>query len=80
MSAEVAALSRTWSVGRWQVTLTTPQATPGKVRHAVFEWSPALPTRPLTKAEMRQYRAGRDRAVAELARAIGGQALLLEVV
>jgi len=79
MSAEAAALARTWSVGRWRVTLTVPSAQLGQVRQAVFEWSPSLPTRMLTKSEMRQYRAGRDRAIGELAVALGGPALLLEV-
>ena len=79
MSAEAVALARTWSVGRWTVTVTLPQVAPGQMRHAVFEWSPAMPTRPLTKSEMRQYRAGRDRAIGELAFALGGPALLLEV-
>jgi hypothetical protein len=78
MSAEAAALSRTWSVGRWRVTLTMPRTEPGQVRQGVLEWSPTLPNRPLTKSEMRQYRAGRDRAIGELAVALGGPALLVE--
>jgi hypothetical protein len=79
MSAEAAALVRAWSVGRWTVTVTLPQVAPGQLRHAVFEWSPAMPTRPLSKSQMRQYRRGRNRAIGELANALGGPALLLEV-
>ncbi|MDP9124023.1 MAG: hypothetical protein M3N82_05410 [Pseudomonadota bacterium] len=80
MSAEAAALARTWSVGRWTVTVTLPEVAPGQMRHAVLEWSPAMPTRPLSKSQMRQYRRGRDRALGELAAALVGPALLLEVV
>ena len=79
MAAEAAALARSWSVGRWTVTVTLPQVAPGQMCHAVIEWSPAMPTRPLSKSQMRQYRRGRNLAVAELARALGGPALLLEL-
>jgi len=60
--------------------MTLPQVAPGQMRHAAIEWSPAMPTRPLSKSQMRQYRRGRNRALGELAAALGGPALLLEVV
>ena len=57
MSAE-AAVVHTWRVGRWEVTLSMPPIAVGTVRHAVCEWSPAVPGRPLTASEQRQYDAG----------------------
>lgn len=58
-----AAFVHTWKVGRWEVTLSTPPLAAGQVRHAVCEWSPALPGRPLTATEQRQYDAGLAEAI-----------------
>jgi hypothetical protein len=79
MAAEAASLARTWPVGRWTVTLTMPPRAPGGHQFASCEWLPKMPDRPLTAGEMHQYRVGRDRAVAELAQALGISALILEV-
>jgi hypothetical protein len=42
------------------------------------EWEPDVPTQRLTKSELRDYRRGRDAFVAEIARHIGGNVLLVE--
>lgn len=43
------------------------------------EWQPDLPLpKSLSKAEMAQYRAGRDALVAKIAAALGGAALVIE--
>jgi len=79
MSAESAILTRTWSVGRdIRVTLTVPKPQPGRTSYAVIEWSPSMPHR-LTEAQAAQYRAGRDAAIQELARASGLRIGLVEV-
>ncbi len=77
MSAE-AAFVRSWSVGRYVCTLRLPKAKPGQPAHCSIEWSPMVPTR-LTKTELAQYRAGRDAALLELARTIGGTVAVVEV-
>lgn len=70
MSAE-AAFTRSWPVGRYTATLTSPKARdPGAVRSACVEWQPSMPLR-LTPEEMRVYRAGRDAALSDLAREFG---------
>jgi len=62
MSAE-AALVHTWRVGRWTVTLSMPPLALGGVRHAVCEWEPCVPGRPLTESERREYDAGLSAAM-----------------
>jgi hypothetical protein len=62
---------RSWRVGRWTATLSVPAIVPGLDVHAVVQWSPAMPGRPLTSSELAQYRAGRDAAFADLAHAKG---------
>ena len=65
MSAE-AAITKWWAVGkRYRCTLSVPRPRPGAVQHAVCTWEPAMPTR-LTRAELADYVAGRDRAVNEI--------------
>lgn len=66
MSAE-AAFTRTWRVGTYRATLSCPRPRPGVTASAVIEWEPGIPQR-LTKAEVTEYRAGRDCALADLAR------------
>lgn len=78
MSAEAALFTRTWKGGRRTCTLTVPPAQPGQVRSCVIEWDPSVPTR-LTASEQRQYKAGRNAALAELAQHLGGKVALLEV-
>lgn len=69
MSA-TAGVSRTFKVGRYTVDLTIQRPTPGKATMASVEWAPCLPN-PLSGSELRQYRAGRDRAFAEIADEMG---------
>ena len=78
MSAEAALASRTWSVGRYECTLTVPRPRPGDVLHAVMEWAPEQPRR-LSSSQMRQYRRGRNQAVAEVAQQLGISAAVVEL-
>ena len=77
MSAEAAALVRSFKVGSYRCTLTFPQFERGAVKCFVAEWSPSVPRR-LSAKQMRQYRQGRDRAIAELVAMIGGNVLVVE--
>ena len=43
------------------------------------EWVPDKPRRPLTKQEIRNYRAGRDALLGEVAQRMGGNVLVVEV-
>jgi hypothetical protein len=72
------AVSRSFRVGRYTCTLSTPRPERGAVLAMVAEWSPHVPTR-LSSTELRAYRAGRDAFVAELAAQIGGTAAVVEV-
>lgn len=78
MTAEAALLTRTFRVGKRTVTLTFPRPKAGDALCLACEWSPDPPRR-LSKAELRQYRAGRNAAVAELARELGVKAAVVEV-
>lgn len=78
MCAESPLIVRSWPVGRFTATLTVPRAHRGATAAAVIEWTPHVPPR-LTDAEIAEYRAGRTRAMADLARLRGGSVLLVEV-
>ena len=78
MSAESAAMTRTWRVGRWKVTATVPQVRVGQVASAAIEWDPDVP-RKLSRREWREYRAGRDAAFAELFAELGIRGAVIEV-
>lgn len=77
MSACSAAAVRSWPVGRFTCTMTVPRPDPHGVVHAVAEWTPTEPTR-LTTEEWRQYRAGRNRALAEISAELGLSIAVLE--
>lgn len=77
MSAEAAAFTRSWPVGRYTATLTAPRPKAGAASSAVVEWQPALPHR-LTPEELRQYRAGRDAALTDMAQQFGIAATVME--
>lgn len=77
MSAEVA-FTRTWRVGRYRATLSCPKLKPGNTAAACVEWEPEIPQR-MTAAEAIKYRAGRNAALADLARELGGNVAVLEV-
>lgn len=73
MSASTPALIHTWRVGkRYKCTITIPRVVPGSVACATVEWEPYIPSN-LNSREMREYRQGRDEAVALLNR--GNQVL-----
>ncbi len=76
MSA-AAGISRSWSVGRYTVTMTIPRSGSGLLA-ATVEWDPRLPKR-LTEAELQQYRAGRDAALADMAGELGITVGLVEL-
>ena len=78
MPAESALLERTFAVGRFTCTMTFPRPKPGAAVHLAAEWSPRVPQR-LSSSELRAYRAGRDAALAEVARLLGGTVAVLEV-
>lgn len=65
MSASAPALSHTWKVGRFLVTLTVPPLRLGQVAHASVEWAPHLPER-LTTKEITAYRTGLAAALNKL--------------
>ena len=78
MSAEAAAMTRTWRVGKRKVTATVPQVRAGKVLHAAIEWHPDMPRR-LSRREWEQYRSGRDAAFAELFAELGIRGAVVEI-
>jgi|APTNR8051073442_1049403.scaffolds.fasta_scaffold00566_9 hypothetical protein len=63
---------------RWRVHLTVPAIAPGEAMALDMEWYPAVPDRRLNKREAADYRRGRDAALAEVAKTIGGGVLVLE--
>ena len=67
-------VSNTFRVGKF---ICEMRYTPGAGLSA--EWTPVIPRRgELSRSEVGQYRAGRDALVAEIAKAIGGNVLLVE--
>ncbi len=78
MPGESAAMTRTWRVGWRTCTLTAPQTRGGQVAVASIEWSPNLPRR-LSRRELRQYRAGRDAAFADLCSEFGIRGVIYEI-
>jgi len=50
----------------------------GALVSCAIEWSPSQPTR-LTDDELRQYRAGRNQALAEISAQLGVNAAVVEV-
>lgn len=71
MTAATAAVqARVFYVGGYQATARINQPVPGCLSHLAIKWSPMMPKR-LNKQLMRQYRRGRDKAIADLAAAAG---------
>lgn len=66
MTRDSVAIVRTFKVGNYTCTLSSPSPERGAVLVMTAEWSPQVPVR-LSSAELRAYRAGRDAFVAELA-------------
>ncbi len=78
MPAEAAAMVRTWRVGKRKVIMTAPQIRNGQVAMTTIEWLPTMPSK-LSRREWRQYRAGRDKAFAELCGDLGVRGVLCEL-
>lgn len=78
MTAQPYQFLRTWGVGAYRVTLTIPRVQPGQAVGAVIEWSPRIPEH-LSVAELNEYRAGRDAALAAASQALGIRAAVVEV-
>lgn len=70
-------MTTTFKVGRYyKCTMTIDCAAAGEGIRA--EWDPDLPNRRLTKAEMRDYRVGRDAFLLIAAKAMADDALFIE--
>ncbi len=78
MSAEAAMAVRSWSAGRHTCTLTVQRPKASALVACVIEWAPVQPVR-LTDAEIAEYRAGRNKALAEVARELGVNAAVIEL-
>ncbi len=78
MPGEAAAMTRTWRVGKRRVTMTAPKLRSGQVAMATIEWHPNMPRR-LSRRALKQYRAGRNAAFADLCGQIGIRGLLCEI-
>jgi 2-phospho-L-lactate transferase/gluconeogenesis factor (CofD/UPF0052 family) len=78
MTAEPAFATRSWPAGRYRCTLTMQRPRPGALTNCTIEWAPAQPAR-LTPDELRQYRSGRDQALAEISAELGINAAVVEV-
>lgn len=78
MSAEAAILTRSFPVGARTCTLTFPPIKPGAMLHMAVEWTPSVP-KGLSESEWRQYRAGRDAAIAEFATELGINVAVVEL-
>ena len=77
MSTDSAALCRTFRVGRYRLTLTSPRPDHTGALMMTAEWHPHLPTR-LNEDEIADYRRARDAFVRELLTRAAGGALVLE--
>lgn len=78
MTASAALITRAWRVGSRTVTLSVPKPDGARPVCMSVEWAPNLP-RKLSAEEWKQYRAGRDAALAELAKQLGGAVGLIEL-
>ena len=77
--AQSPAISRTFRVGRlWRCTWTIQKPVAGTVASSVVEWEPDIPGRPLNEAELRDYRAGRNAVMADLAEQTGMKTMVVE--
>jgi hypothetical protein len=72
-------LSTAFRVGRYTCSISLPmRALADGAVHIETSWLPETPTR-LTKAELREYRRGRDALLAEAGRLLGGNVIVAEV-
>src|SRR5581483_11686094 len=77
VSAVAALAVKSWKAGRYTCTLTLQRPRPTALVNAVIEWAPEQPKR-LTDAELAEYRAGRNKAMADLSQALGINAAVVE--
>ena len=78
MSAEAALGVRSWKVGAFTCELTVQRPRPGALMYATLEWSPTEPSK-LSTEEWREYRHGRNQALADLAAELGINVAVLEL-
>lgn len=78
MSAESALGVRSWPVGPFTCELTIQRPRAGALMNAVVEWSPREPSQ-LSTEEWREYRVGRNLALAGLAAELGINVAVLEL-
>jgi hypothetical protein len=78
MTAESSPLVRSWPVGPWVATLTVGPLKDGRPTALLIEWGPTKPAF-LTKAQVAQYRHGRDKALRELSALTGCRLAVLDV-
>lgn len=78
MSAESALAVRTWRAGTYTCRLTVQRPRAGALVSAVIEWEPNQPVR-VTDVELREYRAGRNAALASISRELGINAAVIEL-
>jgi hypothetical protein len=78
VSAETAIAVRSWAVGPYTCEMTVQRPKLSAIMSAVVEWSPSEPSR-LTAEEWRQYRNGRNQALAKLAAELGISVAVLEL-
>ena len=72
-------LATSFRVGRYTCSIKLPiEALRAGVMRVETSWLPEPPTR-LTKAELRDYRRGRDALLAEAGRLLGGPVLVAEI-
>lgn len=71
-------VTTTFRVGkRYRCTMTIPRLELGSALSMACEWEPSIPKR-LNDRDMRDYRRGRDAALSEAARLIGGGVLCID--
>lgn len=78
MSAESPLSVSRFGVGERTCVMTIPRPKAGQLASCVVEWVPDVPDR-LSPSEMGEYRAGRDRVLAALARELGITAAVVEI-
>ena len=78
MSAESPAVVHSFRVGKRTVTITIPYPELDSCIAMACEWSPTVPKR-LSRRGWREYRAGRDAALAELSRITGERCVVVEI-
>ena len=78
MNARPAVLIHSWAVGCRTCTLSVPRPRPGAAVAVCVEWEPYPPPH-LSGTEWDQYRAGRNAALAALARILGGNVVVVEL-